>query len=65
MGDLPITVEELEDELIALDAELTRALTIIDHLKVEPRQETLDRLVSRTLQLEALLARIRSGLPLN
>jgi len=66
----PRTLEELESQLAALDAELSRSLILLEHVSMMPRDETVAEYVRRTRELvglvralmpPALPAGVRSG----
>ena len=50
----PRTLEELESQLAALDAELSRSLILLEHVSMMPRDETVAEYVRRTKELEGL-----------
>jgi hypothetical protein len=51
----PRTLEELESQLAALDAELSRSLILLEHVSMMPRDETVAEYVRRTRELEGLV----------
>lgn len=59
----PRTLQELEQTASALDAELTRSLTLLRHLERDLRSETIAAYTHRTMELESVVRKIGLAFP--